>query len=133
MGRPIVFVVSADVAVSDSIKAPVESAGLPAATFRSLQIFLDAVEPARRGCLVLDAHVSDLRDPQWQADLAVAYTRMPGLLITDRGDVPTAVRAVKAGAVDVVQKPYREQTLLDAIISVLQADAAAQRGLHPRK
>jgi two-component system CheB/CheR fusion protein len=65
METPIVFVVSADVAVSDSIKAPVESAGLPAATFRSLQIFLDAVEPARRGCLVLEAHVSDLRDPQW--------------------------------------------------------------------
>ena len=126
MGSPIVFVVSADAAVSDSIKALVESAGLPAETFRSLQMFLDAVEPVRRGCLVLDAHIRDFRDPHWQVDLAAAYNRMPGLLITDRGDVPTAVRAVKAGAVDVVQKPYREQNLLDAIIAVLQADAAAQ-------
>ena len=133
MGRPIVFVVSADVAVSDSVKALVESAGLAAEMFRSLQMFLEAVAPDRRGCLVLDAHIQDFRDPQWQASLAAAYNRMPGLLITDRGDVPTAVRAVKAGAVDVVQKPYREQNLLDAIISVLQADAAAQRGLHPRK
>ena len=126
MGRPIVFVVCADAAVSDSIKALVESANLPAATFRSLQMFLDSVEPARRGCLVLDAHITDLRNPHWQASLAAAYTRMPGLLLTDRGDVPTAVRAVKAGAMDVVQKPYREQKLLDAIINVLQADAEAQ-------
>ena len=126
MGSPVVFVVSADVAVSDSIKALVESAGLPAETFRSLPIFLDAVEPARRGCLVLDAHIRDLRDPQWQADLAVAYSRMPGLLITERGDVPTAVRAVKAGAMDVVQKPYRDENLMDSINKALQADATTQ-------
>ena len=126
METPIVFVVSADVAVSDSIKALVESAGLSAETYRSLQMFLEAVAPDRRGCLVLDAHIQDFRDPQWQASLAAAYNRMPGLLITDRGDVPTAVRAVKAGAVDVVQKPYREQHLLDAILAVLQADAAAK-------
>ena len=126
MESPVVFVVSADPAVSDSIKNLVESVGLPAETFRSLSIFLDAVEPARRGCLVLDAHIRDLRDPQWQASLGAAYNRMPGLLITDRGDVPTAVRAVKAGAMDVVQKPYREQKLLYAIINVLQADAAAR-------
>ena len=126
MEKPMVFVVSADAAVSDSIKALAESAGLPAEIFRSVQMFLDAVEPGRRGCLVLDAHASDLRDAQWRADLAVAYSRMPGLLVTDRGDVSTAVRAVKAGAMDVVQKPYREQNLLDAIINAFQADAAAR-------
>jgi FixJ family two-component response regulator len=59
MGRPVVFVVSADAAVSDSVKNLVESAGLPAETFRSLQVFLDMVGPERRGCLVLDAHISD--------------------------------------------------------------------------
>jgi len=125
MGRPVVFVVSADAAVSDSVKNLVESAGLPAETFRSLQAFLDTVEPGLRGCLVLDTYVGDLRDPQWQASLAVAYTRMPGLLIADRGDVPTAVRAVKAGAMDVVQKPYLNENLLDIINKTLQADAAA--------
>ena len=127
MGRPVVFVVSADAAVSDSVKNLVESAGLPAETFRSLQIFLDALEPGRRGCLVLDTYISDLRDPQWQSRLAAAYTLIPGLLITDRGDVQTAVRAVKAGAMDVVQKPYRDENLLDSINKALQADATAQR------
>ena len=126
MGKSIVFVVSADAVVSDSIKALVESAGLQALTFRSLKIFLDALEPDRRGCLVVNAHIRDLRDPHWQVDLADAYKRLPGLLITDRGDVPMAVRAVKAGAVDVVQKPYWEQHLLDAIRAMLQADAAAK-------
>ena len=125
MGRPVVFVVSADAAVGDSVKNLVESAGLPTETFRSLQVFLDMVGPERRGCLVLDAHISDMRDPDWQASLVVAYTRMPGLLIADRGDVPAAVRAVKAGAMDVVQKPYRDENLLDSINKALQADAAA--------
>jgi len=127
MGRPVVFVVSADAAVSDSVKNLVESAGLPAETFRSLQIFLDTVEPGLRGCLVLDTYVGDLRDPQWQSRLAAAYTLMPGLLIADRGDVQTAVLAVKAGAVDVVQKPYRDENLLGSINKALQADATAQR------
>jgi len=124
MKQAKVFVVSTDAAVSDSIKDLVESAGLPAETFCSLHAFLDTVEPDRRGCLVIDAHFSDLRDPQWLASLTVAYSRMPGLLIADRGDVPTAVRAVKAGAMDVVQKPYRDENLLDSIIKALQADAA---------
>lgn len=125
MVRPVVFVVSADAAVGDSVKNLVESAGLPAETFRSLQVFLDVVGPERRGCLVLDAHISDMRDPDWQASLVVAYTRMPGLVIADRGDVPAAVRAVKAGAMDVVEKPYRDENLLDSINEALQADAAA--------
>jgi len=125
MERPVVFVVSADAAVSDSVKDLVESAGLPAETFCSLQVFLDTVGQERRGCLLLDAHISDMRDPQWQASLAVAYARMPGLLIADRGDVPTAVRAVKAGAMDVVQKPYLNENLIQSIKNALQVDAAA--------
>ena len=119
------FVVSDDAAVSDSVKSLVDATGMSAKTFCSLQVFLDTVGQERRGCLVLDAHISDMRDPDWQASLVVAYTRMPGLLIADRGDVPTTVRAVKAGAMDVVQKPYRDEKLLDIINKTLQADAAA--------
>ncbi len=123
MGKTSVFVVSADAAVSDSVKDLVESAGLQAETFSTLPAFLNAVEPGRRGCLVLDARFSDLNDPERQARLAAAFVRMPGLLITDRGDVPTAVRAVKAGAMDVVQKPYRDENLLESIENALRLDA----------
>ena len=108
MGRPTVFVVSADSAVSDSVKDLLESAGLPAETFTSLQAFLNVTGSERRGCLVLDLHFDDLKDPAMQSRLTAAFARMPGILIIDRGDVSTAVRVVKAGAMDVVQKPGRE-------------------------
>lgn len=121
MGKPVVFVVSADAAVSDSVKALVESAGLPAETFRSLQMFLDAVEPERRDCLVLDVNKGDLIDPQGLTLLARACARVPGLLIVDRGDVPMAVKAVKAGAMEIVQKPYADENLLRSIKQALQA------------
>ena len=125
MEIPSVFVVSADAAVSDSVKDLVESAGLQAGIFTSLQAFLDAVGSEGRGCLVLDAQIRDLSDPEQQPKLAAACNRMPVLLIVDRGDVPAAVCAVKAGAMDIVQKPYRDENLLDSIATALQADATA--------
>lgn len=126
MVTPVIFVVSDDAAVGDSIKDLVESAGLRAENFPSLRAFLDAVEPGRRGCLVFDAHVGDLRDRQRQTRLAVAYSRIPVILLTDRGDVAMAVHAVKTGARDVVEKPYRDKNLLDSINRVMQEDAAAR-------
>ena len=126
MSKSTVFVVGADTAVRDSVKTLVESAGLKAEIFASLHAFLDAVEPGRQGCLVFDAGIGDLSDQEQQARLAAAFTRMPGLLITDRGEVRTAVRALKVGATDVVQKPYRNQNLLDSIKNVLQPSNAAR-------
>ena len=125
MANLVVYVVSADAAVRDSIKTLIESADLSAETFCSLQKFLDSDKSDRRGCLVVDAYVSGLGEAQWQADLAVAYSRMPGILVTDRGDVPTAVRAVKAGAMDVVQKPYQHVKLLVSIKNALQIATTA--------
>jgi FixJ family two-component response regulator len=125
MEIPSVFVVSADAAVSDSVKDLVESTGFQAEIFTSLRAFLDAVGSERRGCLVLDTQIRDLSDPERQPNLAAACNRMPVVLIVDRGDVPTAVCAVKAGAIDIVQKPYRDEKLLDRIATALQADAAA--------
>ena len=120
---PTAFVVSADAAVRDSVRALVESADLQAETFPSLQAFLD-VEPGRTGCLVFDANVSDLSDPERQTTLAAVCSRMPGIFLTDRGDVPMAVRALKLGAVDVVQKPYRDENLLGGIQRALESSLA---------
>ena len=125
MGKPTVFAVSDDAVVVDSIKVLVESTELEAEGFPSLQAFLDAVEPGIRGCLVLDARARDLNDREWLVQLTVACSSVPCLLLTDRGDVPMAVLAVKAGAMDVVQKPYRNRNLLDGIKKALQLDAAA--------
>ena len=125
MQRPTVFVVSGDAAVRDSVKTLVESAGLKAETITSLQAFVDVVEPGRRCCLVFDARAGDLDDSQGQARLVAACARMPALLITDRGDVRTAVSALKAGATDVVQKPYKNHSLLSSIKTTLKAREAA--------
>jgi len=114
-----VFVVSEDAAVRDSVKDLVESAGMQVETFSSLQAFLDAAPTGRQVCLILDTNGGLLRDPERWATLATACARTPTLLITDRGDVPVAVRAVRAGAVDVVEKPYRDQNLLDSINKVI--------------
>lgn len=125
MERPIVYIVSADAAVRDSAKQLIEAVGLPARTFAFLSAFLDAVTPGHHGCLVLDVYKGDLGDAQQQARLATACTRMPGILIVDRGDVPMAVEAVKAGAMDIVQKPYADENLLSHIKQALQADTIA--------
>jgi len=121
--EPIVFIVSEDVQVRQSVKALVESAGLHVATFPTLQALLDADEPESRGCLVFYPQNNTLGDPAQQAGLATVCAWRPGILITERGNVPAAVQALKAGIRDVVQKPYRERDLLEQILKVLEANA----------
>jgi FixJ family two-component response regulator len=124
MTEPIVFIVSEDAPVRQSVKALVESAGLQVATFPVLQALLDAKEPESRGCLVFYPRNNTLDDPAQQARLAAACAGRPGILITDRGNVSMAVHALKAGIRDVVQKPYRDKDLLGQIIKALEANAA---------
>jgi FixJ family two-component response regulator len=127
MKAPTVFLVGDDPAVCDSITELIESTGLQAETFRSLQSFLDAVPPRRRGCMVVDADSSDLNSREQQVNLADLCATMPVILIIAHGDVPMAVRGLKAGAMDVIEKPYRDKQLLDSIHKALEANAAANR------
>jgi len=123
--EPIVFIVSEDVQVRQSVKALVESAGLHAATFPTLQALLDADEPESRGCLVFCPRNGSLGEHAEQARLAAACAGRPGILITERGNVPAAVQALKVGIRDVVQKPYRDRDLLERILKALEANTAA--------
>lgn len=123
--RPTVFIVSESPEVRDSVRELVGSAGLQAADFASLPAFLSPVDPGRRGCLVVDVQLDDLRDQKRLALLAQACVRMSAILVTDRGDVPMAVRAVKVGAVDIVEKPYREERLLNSINDALREHGGA--------
>jgi FixJ family two-component response regulator len=123
MTGSIVLIVSKDAPVCQSVKALVESAGLHAATFPTLQALLDADEPESRGCLVFHPQDNTLGDPAQQARLAAVCAWRPGILITERGNVPAAVQALKAGIRDVVQKPYRDRDLLEQILKVLEANA----------
>jgi FixJ family two-component response regulator len=124
MAYTTVFVVSDDPAIQDSLSELVASAGLTPEIFPSLEVWLDAVQPERRGCLVLDARARDLTGPERLERFASVCARRPVLLLIDRGDVPVAVRAIKEGAVDVLEKPLRGDDLLERV----KRAAATERG-----
>ena len=123
---PTVFVVDDDAAVRDSIAELVESVGLVAEGFASASSFLEAFDPGRAGCLVLDVRMAEMSGLVLQQKLNARGARIPVILLSGHGDVPMVVQAMKAGAVDFLQKPYREQALLDSINAALATDAAGR-------
>jgi FixJ family two-component response regulator len=127
MSEPIVFIIDDDEAVLDSISELVSSIGLRTATFRSAQQFRDVFDPQQSGCLVLDVRMAHMSGPELQEELNAMGARIPIVFISGYGDIPVAIKTIKAGAVDFVQKPYREQQLLDSINEALRRDAAARQ------
>ena len=124
MTGPTVCVVDDDEAVRDSIAELVGSVGIAAQTFRSAQEFLDGYDPRRPGCLVLDVRMAHVSGPALQEKLLAMGSKLPIVFISGHADIPVAIKTIKAGAVDFVQKPYRDQQLLDSINDALQRDAA---------
>jgi FixJ family two-component response regulator len=111
----LVSIVSEDAQFRKSVKALVESAGLQANTFPTLQAMLDTEEQQSRDCLVFHSEENALNDPAQQERLRVACIEWLAIVITERDNVRTAVQAMKAGVRSVVQKPYRDSELLDHI------------------
>jgi two-component system response regulator FixJ len=128
MSREItVFVVDDDKEVRDALQLLMESVGLQVETFGSAQEYLDQFDGERPGCLVLDIRMPGMSGLELQARLAAESVHPPIVIITGHGDVPMAVRAVQAGAVDFVQKPFNDQSLLDSVHRAIEQDAV-QRG-----
>ena len=123
MPEPIVFIVDDDEAYRDSVCELVSSVGLATRTFSSAIAFLEAFDPQQPGCLVLDVRMARMSGLALQERLAAMGARIPIVFISGHGDIAMAVKAVKDGAVDFVQKPYREQQLLDAVDEALRRDA----------
>ena len=121
-----VFIVDDDAAVRDSIRELVEAVGLRADGYDSAQAFLDAFRPQRPGCLVLDVRMAEMSGLVLQERLNELEAMLPVIVLTGHGDVPMAVQAMRNGAVDFIQKPYREQLLLDSINAALALDAATR-------
>jgi FixJ family two-component response regulator len=121
--NPTVFIVDDDQEVRDAIKLLMDSVGLAAETFESAQDFLDRFDPRRCGCLVLDIRMKGMSGLDLQDRLAQEEVHPPIIVITGHGDVPMAVRAVKAGAVDFIEKPFNDQLLLDAVHRAIEQDA----------
>lgn len=118
-----VYIIDDDEAVRDSIKELVESVNLDAEVFDSAISFLDSFSGDNAGCLVLDIRMSRMSGLVLQERLNEMGATLPIIFITGHGDVDMAVDALKSGAVDFIQKPYHEQSLLDSINDALELDA----------
>jgi FixJ family two-component response regulator len=119
---PVVFVVDDDPSVRRAIKRLVESVGLRVDLFGSAQEFLRSERPNSPNCLVLDIRLPGMSGLDFQRELAEAGIHIPIIFITAHGDIPMTVRAMKAGAVEFLTKPFRDQDLLDAIQQGLERD-----------
>ncbi|KPJ82650.1 MAG: histidine kinase [Gammaproteobacteria bacterium SG8_30] len=127
-----VFVVDDDEAVRTSLRLLLKSVGLPVETFASAQEFLDQFDPDRAGCLVLDIRMPGMSGLELQQHLNDRHSIMPVVFITGHGDVPMAVEAMQAGAVDFIQKPFRDQDLIDRINRALEKDREMRGELRER-
>ncbi len=123
--EPIVFVIDDNPAVRESVKRLIASVGLRVETFGSTREFLDGKRPEAPACLVLDVRLPDVSGLEFQRDLAAANFHIPIIFITGHAHVPMTVRAMKAGAVEFLTKPFRGQELLDAIQDAITKDRVA--------
>jgi FixJ family two-component response regulator len=126
--RPAVFVVDDDVSVRESLHALLETEGWEALTFESAGLFLAHGGVDRPSCLVLDLSLPDINGLDVQQALARTGMEMPVIFITGHGDVPTSVRAMKAGAVEFLTKPFTEAALLPAVKRALDSSRATLSG-----
>src|SRR3979490_409257 len=124
---PVVFVVDDDPSVRRAIKRLVESVGLRVELFGSAQEFLGSERPDSPNCLVLDIRLPGMSGLDFQRELADAGIHIPIIFITAHGDIPTTVRAMKAGAVEFLTKPFRSRGLLDAVRAALERDRSAHK------
>ena len=124
---PIVFVVDDEPAICLSLKRLVKSVGLEAQTFTTAQEFLRAKRPDGPGCLVLDVRLPGLSGLDLQQELLDAKVDLPIIFINGHGDIPMSVRAIKAGAVEFLTKPFRDQDLVDAIQHGIEKHRAARQ------
>jgi RNA polymerase sigma factor (sigma-70 family) len=121
---PVVFVVDDDRSVRSSLKFLISSVGLEVESFDSADSFLKRKLPDVPSCLVLDVRLPGLSGLDFQRELAAKNIRTPIVFITGHGDIPMTVRAMKAGAVEFLTKPFRDQDLLDAVRIALDRDRA---------
>src|SRR3954447_16312833 len=123
--KPIVFVVDDDISVRETLKALIEAAGWQAETFASAKAFFARPGLLVPSCLVLDVTLPDFSGLDLQKRVAIDRPHMPVIFITGYGDIPTTVRAMKAGAIEFLTKPFRGDVLLPAIGRALERSRSA--------
>ena len=122
-----VFVVDDDEAVCDALGMLLRASGMRVETFNSAQAFLNVYRPQRAGCLLLDIRMPGMSGLDLQDELHKRRYAIPIIFLTGHGDVPLAVRALKRGAIDFIEKPHEEERLVLAVANALHADAEKRR------
>jgi len=136
--EPIVYVVDDDADVREGLSNLFQSVGLKSQSFASTKSFLDLKHSDQASCLILDVRLPGLSGLDFQTELAKAQANIPIIFITGYGDIPMSVKAMKAGAVEFLAKPLREQDLLDAVRIAIERDRQRRqselrtRDLHER-
>ncbi len=126
--QPTIVVIDDDASMRRALDNLLKSVGFAVELFASPQEFLQSERPARPGCIVLDVRFPGRSGLDMQRDLASSDAQLPIIFITGYGDVPMSVRAMKAGAVEFLTKPFRDQDLLDAVGAALEADRTRRAG-----
>jgi FixJ family two-component response regulator len=126
--QPVVFVVDDDDSMRRALSNLIRSVGLQAETFATAADFLAVKLPGAPCCLILDIRLPGLSGLDFQAKLASAKIEVPIIFITAHGDIPMSVRAMKAGAIEFLTKPFRDQDLLDAIQAAIERDRMRREG-----
>jgi FixJ family two-component response regulator len=124
---PLVLVVDDDVTICEALADLLRSVGIESRCFASARALLEAALPDRPGALVLDVRLPGLSGLDFQEELARRGNAMPIIFMTGHGDIPMTVRAMKAGAVDFLTKPFRDQDMLDAVTAAIDRDGARRR------
>lgn len=119
--HPMVLVVDDDEAMRDSIRYLLEAVNLPCKTFASAHEFLEFCDTRLQGCILLDIRMPDMNGMDLLENLKAQGIQLPVIIITGHGDVPLAVRAMKQGAFDFLQKPFPSQTLLDRVYAAIES------------
>ena len=132
MQTPTIFVVDDDEAMRSSLRWLIESTGMQVQTFDSADAFLTGYSPDWAGCLLLDVRMPGMSGLELQAYLAREDYRLPVIIITGHGDVAMAVKAMQAGAMDFIEKPFHDEDLLGSVQRAMEVDRQdrAQRAQH---
>lgn len=122
-----VFIVDDDPGMRNSTRWLVESLGLPVCTYGTAREFLAEFDSCATGCLILDVRMPDMSGLEVQEELRSRGSKIPIIFVTGYGEVATAVRALKSGALDFVEKPFSDQFLLDRVRAAVEADMSASK------
>jgi len=127
---PTIYVVDDDEGVRNSLRFLLKSVGLSARTLASAREFLETYKPGQPGCVVLDVRMPGMSGLELQQQLNLRGATLPVIFITGHGDIPMAVEAMQHGAFDFLQKPFRDQDLIDRIQRALERDARQRAALN---